>query len=426
MMDSTMTKTSLDRSIFNLAKNARAAALSLQETPLRAIRSALENMAVRLEKEKASLKRTNARDLSAARAKGMSGPMVDRLALSDATLASMVRGLREVARLPTSIGQRTDRRTRPNGLVISKMRVPIGVVGIIYESRPNVTVDAAAICIASHNAVILRGGSEAFHSNKALVTLFRAACVDAGVPRDAIQMVPVTTRDAIAALLKLDDYVDLIIPRGGEGLIRSVVELSRIPVIKHYKGVCHIYISRHADMNKALSIAVNAKVQRPGVCNAMETLLLDGRLPFAKRQAIVAALLEKGVTFMGDGASRALSPAIGKATVDDWKAEYLDLRCAVRTVRDCDQAISHINTYGSHHTDAIVTESRSEAERFLRQVDSSSVMVNASTRFSDGGEYGLGCEIGISTDKLHARGPMGTEDLATYKWIVEGKGQVRT
>jgi glutamate-5-semialdehyde dehydrogenase len=318
-----------------------------------------------------------------------------------------------------------EQRTRPNGLDIFKMRVPIGVVGIIYESRPNVTVDAAAICLKSHNAVILRGGSEAIHSNRALVELFGKALTSAGVPRNAVQLIPVIDRAAIDIMLKLDEQIDLIIPRGGEGLIRTVVENSHIPVIKHYKGVCHVYVSRYADMRKALPIVINAKVQRPGVCNAMETLLLDAKLKLSDRKQLVGALLENKVTLFGDPETRKLSPAIKKATIDDWKAEYLDLRLAVRTVGTLDAAIDHINTYGSHHTDAVITESKKEADWFVKSVDSASVMVNASTRFSDGGEYGMGCEIGISTDKLHARGPMGVEDLTTYKWIVRGNGQIR-
>jgi glutamate-5-semialdehyde dehydrogenase len=273
--------------------------------------------------------------------------------------------------------------------------------------------------------VILRGGSEAFHSNMALVRLFSVALRRAGLPKEAVQFVPTPDRKAVERLLKLDDYVDLIIPRGGEGLIRMVVEKSTIPVIKHYKGVCHVYVAASANMKKAIPIVVNAKVQRPAVCNAMETLLLDKALSLVKKREIVNALLEKGVTLFGDAESRRLSPAIQKATVDDWKAEYLDLRLALRIVSGVQQAIDHINSYGSHHTDAIVTESVREAGLFLKEVDSASVMVNTSTRFSDGGEYGMGCEIGISTDKLHARGPMGVEDLTTYKWIVRGNGQVR-
>jgi glutamate-5-semialdehyde dehydrogenase len=415
----------IETTLREMGRNARAAACALQDVSKNAIRSALETMAELLDKNRMGLKRENARDLAHARKNGLSEAMLDRLTLSDKAIDAMRRGLGEVSLLKSPVGTVYGRRVRPNGLVISRLRVPIGVIGIIYESRPNVTVDAAAICLASHNAVILRGGSEAFNSNRALTSLFARACASAGIPRKTIQMIPSTAREAVNALLHCEEYVDLVIPRGGESLIRMVVEHSRIPVIKHYKGVCHVYVSAHADMKKALPIVINAKVQRPGVCNAMETLLLDGRLAKKQRIDIVQALLKQGVTLFGDAASRALSPAVKIATEDDWRAEYLDLRCAVRTVRDIKAAIEHINTYGSRHTDAIVTESKKEAAHFLRQVDSSSVMVNASTRFSDGGEYGMGCEIGISTDKLHARGPMGIDDLTTYKWIVEGNGQIR-
>jgi len=333
--------------------------------------------------------------------------------------------VRDVAALKSPLGMEYERRRRPNGLVISKVRVPIGVIAIIYESRPNVTVDAAAICLKSGNAVILRGGSESLNSNIALADLFRASLKESGLPADAIQVVPVVDRSAVRHLLTLDGQIDCVIPRGGESLIRMVAETSRIPVIKHYKGVCHVYVSDRADLRKAIPIVVNAKVQRPSVCNAMETLLLDEGLPLGSRKEIIGALLDKNVVLFGDPASRNLAPGMKIATVDDWKAEYLDLRCAVRTVNGVHQAIDHINRYGSHHTDAIVTESAEESDVFVKGVDSSSVMVNASTRFADGGEYGMGCEIGISTDKLHARGPMGVDELTTYKWIVRGSGQVR-
>jgi glutamate-5-semialdehyde dehydrogenase len=351
--------------------------------------------------------------------------MIDRLTLSDKAFKSMIDGLGVVAGLSSPVGARFDARMRPNGLRIYKMRVPIGVVCIIYESRPNVTVDAAAICLKSQNAVILRGGSEAFYSNRALTALFSKVLDRAELPGCAVQAPATTDRAAVTMLLSKENEIDVVIPRGGESLIRAVVSQSRIPVIKHYKGVCHVFVSRHADMSIALPIVVNAKVQRPGVCNAMETLLIDAGLPLRHKKALVNGLLDKGVTLFGDPAARKLSPAVKKATVDDWYAEYLDLRCAVREINGVREAIDHINTYGSRHTDAIVTRSRAEAGLFRDRVDSSSVMINASTRFSDGGEYGMGCEIGISTDKLHARGPMGVDDLTTYKWVVEGKGQIR-
>jgi glutamate-5-semialdehyde dehydrogenase len=421
-----MKKQDLPRLIDGIAGRARTASRAMQDIKPASIKKALHAMAKLLEQRRAHLDKANREDLEAARKKGLSAAMIDRLTLSDKTIGSMVRGLHEVAALTSPVGTCYDQRTRPNGLKIYKMKVPIGVIAIIYESRPNVTVDAAAICLKSNNAVILRGGSEAFHSNRALAALFSEALGESGVPSDAVQIVPVVDREAIELLLKKEEQIDLVIPRGGEGLIRMVVEKSHIPVIKHYKGVCHVYVSSKADMEKAVPIVINAKVQRPGVCNAMETLLIDAGLKEKNRFALVQALAENGVTLLGDKASRGLLPAMKKATVDDWYAEYLDLRCAVRTVKGIDEAIEHINTYGSHHTDAIVTESSKEAAVFRSLVDSSSVMVNASTRFADGGEYGMGCEIGISTDKLHARGPMGVEDLTTYKWIVEGSGQIRT
>jgi len=416
----------LAKQIDTLAFDAKKAALSLQSIPVSKVNNALKTMAKLLKSETAMLQKENKKDLKAAKEKGLSSAMIDRLTLSDKAIESMVKGLKEVAALSSNVGVTYDERIRPNGLKIYKMRVPIGVVGIIYESRPNVTVDAAAICLKSQNAVLLRGGSEAFHSNMALGKLFTSALETAGLPKAAVQLIPSTDRSAVDMMLKKDQQIDLIIPRGGESLIRMVVENSRIPVIKHYKGVCHIYVSPKADINKAIPIVINAKVQRPGVCNAMETLLIDSKLPVKKRVQIINALIDNKVTLFGDSETMKLSSAIKKATEDDWYAEYLDLRLAVRTVNGIDEAIDHINTYSSHHTESIITESKQETAVFLQQVDSASVMVNASTRFADGGEYGMGCEIGISTDKLHSRGPMGIEDLTTYKWIVEGNGQIRS
>jgi len=409
-----------------MARKARAAADALMDVRQEKINRALLIMAKMLVGEQTRLKRENARDLARGRAKGLSGAMLDRLTLSDKAIASMVDGLRTLTRLDSPVGTAYDRRVRPNGLKIEKRRVPIGVVAIIYESRPNVTVDAGAICLKSQNAVILRGGSEAFHSNMALVKLFGRALSQAGLPADAIQLIPTTDRAAVDHMLGLSELIDLVIPRGGETLIRAVVEKSRIPVIKHYKGVCHIFVSRHADMKTALPVVVNAKVQRPGVCNAMETLLIDTKLADAKKRVLIDVLLDKGVVLYGDAGCRRLSRRVKKASEADWYAEYLDLRLAVRCVDGVDAAVAHINRYGSRHTDAIVSASAKECERFVTRVDSASVMTNTSTRFSDGGEYGMGCEIGISTDKLHARGPMGVEDLTTYKWVVRGRGQVRS
>jgi glutamate-5-semialdehyde dehydrogenase len=417
---------SLQKTIDAIAKNGRKAALELADTAPKRVSACIRTLAAMLDANRAALKKANKKDCDAASKKGLAAAMIERLTLSDKTVASMIKGLTEVAALPCPIAATYEERVRPNGLKIYKVRTPIGVIGIIYESRPNVTIDAAALCLKAHNAVILRGGSEAFATNTALVRLFSKALAASSLPQNAIQIVPTTDRSAIDLLLKKNDDIDLIIPRGGESLIRTVVEKSHIPVIKHYKGICHVYVSRYADMDKATAIVVNAKVQRPSVCNAMETLLLDERLGPKKITAVIDALREKGVVVRGDPAIKKLFPQVERATVDDWYAEYLDLRLAVRVVSGIDAAIGHINTFGSHHTDAIVTESASEARQFLRRVDSASVMINASTRFSDGGEYGLGCEIGISTDKLHARGPMGVDELTSYKWIVEGNGQIRS
>jgi len=415
----------LENIINGIATRAREASLLIQNQPQAAIDRALLLMAGCLESEKPRLQAENRKDVEAGRAKGLAPAMLDRLTLSDKAIASMIRGLGEVAALRSPVGEVYDARVRPNGLRICRTRVPIGVIGIIYEARPNVTVDAAAICLKSRNAVILRGGSEAFHSNTALCALFSRALEEAGLPAAALQFVPTTDRAAVEMLLRRDEQIDLIIPRGGESLIRMVVEKSRIPVIKHYKGVCHVFVSASADMAKAVPIAVNAKTQRPGVCNAMETLLLDSGLDLRKRVDIVNALIDRGVTLFGDAESRKLSERIQAVDEKNLSEEYLDLRLSVVTVDGVDGAVEHINKYGSRHTDSIVTESAEEADAFVARVDSASVMVNASTRFADGGEYGMGCEIGISTDKLHSRGPMGVDDLTTYKWVVRGDGQVR-
>jgi glutamate-5-semialdehyde dehydrogenase len=420
-----MTPIPLHQSIDAIARKARSSSRLLGETKQETVDNCLRALSALLDTRKAAVVKANRKDIALAVKKKLPGPMIDRLTLTDKAFDAMKTGLDIVAGLSTPVGMIFDERKRPNGLSIFKMRVPIGVIAIIYESRPNVTIDAASICLKSRNSVILRGGSEAFFSNRALVALISEACKGSGLPADAVQLVPTTDRKAIDLLLKKENEIDLVIPRGGEGLIRAVVEKSRIPVIKHYKGVCHVYVSRCADMAKAVPIVVNSKVQRPGVCNAMETLLLDKSLNDENKTKILNALVDKGVTLFGDPVARALVKGVKRATEDDWYAEYLDLRLAVRVVNGVGEAISHINTYGSHHTDAVVTESSDEAELFLRQVDSSSVMVNASTRFSDGGEYGMGAEIGISTDKLHARGPMGVADLTTYKWIVKGNGQIR-
>jgi glutamate-5-semialdehyde dehydrogenase len=347
--------------------------------------------------------------------------MLDRLTLTDKRISEMAKGVCEVAALPDPVGTTISEWTRPNGIRIRKVRVPIGVILIIYESRPNVTADAACLCFKTGNAVILRGGSEAIHSNLAIAVAMNVP----GLPPNSITVVPTTDRAAIDELLELDDLINLCIPRGGEGLIRAVAEKSRIPVIKHYKGVCHVYVDREADFDMAEKIVINAKCQRPGVCNAIETLLIDEKIADKFLPRIAKALTENKVELRGDDRTRQLVSNAKPATEDDWYAEYLDLILAVRVVQGVDAAIDHITKYGSAHSDAIVTGNKTTAEKFLREVDSSSVFWNASTRLADGGQYGFGAEIGISTDKIHARGPMGLEELTSYKFVVVGDGQVR-
>ncbi len=389
-----------------LAERSREAARALAKLDSATKNRLLLAMADNIEKAANKIKAANAMDLEAGQQAGLSAAMLDRLTLNDKRLADIARSVREVAALPDPVGTTIREWTRPNGMRIQKVRVPIGVILIIYESRPNVTVDAAVLCFKTGNAVILRGGSEAIHSNLALA----AAMAVPGLPADAITVVPTTDRAAIDELLKLDELINLCIPRGGEGLIRAVAEKSRIPVIKHYKGVCHVYVDRDADLDMAEKIVLNAKCQRPGVCNAIETLLVDAPLADTFLPRIEKALTERGVEIRREA---------------DWTTEYLDLIIGLRVVNGVGEAIDHITRYGSAHSDAIVTNNKATAERFLREVDSSSVFWNASTRLADGGQYGFGAEIGISTDKLHARGPMGLEDLTSYKYVVIGTGQIR-
>ncbi len=386
---------------------------------------ALRAMADALEAGRGELQRANRVDLEAAREAGLSGAMIDRLTLSDAVVASMAAGLREVAALPDPVGEVVRMWKRPNGLLVGKKRIPLGVIGIIYESRPNVTADAAALCLKAGNAVILRGGSEAIHSNRAVAEVLGRAGEGAGVPDGAVQLVGVTDREAVLEMLQLEEYIDLIIPRGGEGLIRFVTANSRIPVVKHYKGVCHVFVDASADLDAALAIVLNAKVQRPGVCNAMETLLVHREAAGAFVPRVVRAMEEAGVEVRGCPETARLAPSVRPARESDWGAEFLDLILAVRVVDSLDEAIDHIERHGSLHTEAIVTRDYGNAQRFLDEVNSSTVLVNASTRFNDGQQLGLGAEIGISTTKLHSFGPMGAEDLTTTKFIVYGQGQVR-
>ncbi len=387
---------------------------------------ALIRLADRIEGEAPFLKTENQRDLDGAAKAGLSKAMMDRLTLKEATLKSMAQGLREVAGLEDPVGAVVKTWMRPNGIQVSRVRIPLGVIGIIYESRPNVTVDAAALCLKAGNAVILRGGSESQHSNAALAAVIGKALEWAGLPGDAVQVIPVSDRKAVLAMLQAEEFIDLIIPRGGEGLIRFVAQNSRIPVLKHYKGVCHVYVDDGADLTMAQEICLNAKVQRPGVCNAMETLLVHQAVADAFLPEMAAQFREAGVEIRGCPKTCRILPLAKAAQEEDWSAEYLDLILAVKVVSDMDDAIDHITRYGSNHTEAIVTCDYGRARRFVREVDSSVVLVNASTRFNDGGQLGLGAEIGISTSKLHAFGPMGLEELTTTKFVVFGNGQVRT
>ena len=404
-----------------LAERSRDASRALAKLDSEQKNSLLRAMADGIEKSADRIQPANARDLEAGKKAGLASAMLERLTLTNKRISEMAKGVREVAALPDPVGKTISEWTRPNGIRIQKVRVPIGVILIIYESRPNVTADAGCLCFKTGNAVILRGGSEAIHSNLAIAEAMNVP----GLPANSITVVPTTDRAAIDELLQLDDLINLCIPRGGEGLIRAVAEKSRIPVIKHYKGVCHVYVDRDADFDMAEEIVVNAKCQRPGVCNAIETLLIDEKIADQFLPRVAKALAEKKVELRGDERTRQLVPGAKPATEDDWYAEYLELILAVRVINGVDEAIDHITKYGSAHSDAIVTGNKATAEKFLREVDSSSVFWNASTRLADGAQYGFGAEIGISTDKLHARGPMGLEELTSYKFVVVGDGQLR-
>ena len=409
-----------------MGRQARQASTILARSSTDVKNRALIAMADALLANREFLVRENTLDVERARKGGLSGAMIDRLILSETTIRGIARGLTEVAALPDPVGNIASLWRRPNGLTVGRMRIPLGVIGIIYESRPNVTADAAALCLKSGNAVILRGGSEAIHSNLAICLIIQGVLRDLSLPETAIQIVPVTDREAVYELLQLEETIDVIIPRGGEELIRAVVRDSKIPVIKHYKGVCHIFVDESADLNMAVRICMNAKTQRPGVCNAMESLLVHEAIAPVFLPAAAGPLREAGVVIRGCQRTRAILPDAEEATEEDWYREYLELILSVRVVCNLDEAIAHIEKYGSLHTEAIVTESYERAQRFLHEVNSSTVLVNASTRFSDGFELGLGAEIGISTTKLHAFGPMGLEELTTTKFIVYGNGQVRT
>ena len=387
--------------------------------------AALEQMALNLINSKNILMAENEKDLKAAEANGLSSAMIDRLRLTDSRIEAMAEGIREVIGLSDPVGEITEEIVRKNGLDIKKVRVPIGVIIIIYESRPNVTADAASLCLKTGNATILRGGKESIHSNIAIFRQISAALEKVGLDKNAIQVIETADREAVSHLLKADEYVDLVIPRGGEGLIRNVVENSTIPVIKHYKGVCHVYVDEFADPDMAREVCLNSKLQRPGTCNAMETMLVHEKISGTFLPDVFKGMSDAGVELRGCEKSRKVLPDITQATEDDWSSEYLEKILSVKVVSSIDNAIDHISTYGSSHSDCIITEDKSNAQKFTDEVDSAAVYVNASTRFTDGFEFGMGAEIGISTDKLHARGPMGLKELTSYKYIVHGTGQIR-
>jgi len=421
-----MAMADLAQQIEGLGKKARAGARALALCSRGLKDAALMAMADALEAAEAEIMAANAKDLEAAPGYGLNAAAVDRLRLDAARIRAMAKGVREVAELADPCGEIIREWTRPNGMKITKIRVPIGVVGIIYESRPNVTADAAVLCVKSGNACILRGGKEAIHSNTAIARALSAGAVNAGLSADVIQLVPFTDREGVRLLAEMDRYLDVIVPRGGHALIEAVVEHARMPVIKHYHGVCHVYVDQAADLAMAEKIAVNAKCQRPGVCNAMETLLVHRDVAEKFLPSVAKALRGKGVELRGDRRTcEVLGAEVKPATEEDWTTEYLDLILSIRVVDSLEEAIDHIEHYGSHHSDSIVTTDEVAARKFLAAVDSAAVFWNVSTRFSDGGEFGFGAEIGISTDKLHARGPMGLEELTTYKYLVTGAGQVR-
>jgi len=408
-----------------VGQRARAASRIVGRADTRAKDAALLAIAAALEAAEAALIAANQLDMAAGRASGLEPALLDRLELTAKGIQAMAQGLREVAAQTDPIGEITDLKYRPSGIQVGRMRVPLGVIGIIYESRPNVTADAAALCLKAGNAAILRGGSEALHSNQAIAACIQQGLATVGLPADAVQVIETTDRAAVGELVRMAEYVDVLVPRGGKGLIERISREARVPVIKHLDGVCHVYIDDRADLDKAIAVAYNAKTQRYGTCNTMETLLVAAGIADQALPMLGRLYQEAGVELRGCPQTRDLLPGIKVATEDDWYAEYLAPILAVRVVRDMDEAMQHIATYGSAHTDTIVTEDYGRARRFLREVDSSSVMVNASTRFADGGEYGLGAEIGISTDKLHARGPVGVEGLTTLKFVVLGDGQIR-
>jgi len=426
-----MNATDLQATVAHMGAAARAASTKMAAAPTAAKNAALTSLARLLRESHAPLAEANQKDIAAATAAGLAAPMVDRLRLTEKVIATVAEGCEQIANMPDPIGEITGVRQRPSGISVGQMRVPLGVFGMIYESRPNVTIEAASLAIKSGNACILRGGSEAIHSNLALWKLVQAALVEAGLPPDAVQLVQTTDRAAVGYLIASPEAVDVIIPRGGKGLIERISREAKVPVIKHLDGNCHVYVDASADLEMALRVTDNAKTQKYSPCNAAESLLVHEAVAAAFLPKIGAVFAAKGVEMRVDAASQALLKGVPKAQLtpaseQDWSEEYLAAVISVKVVKSLDEAISHINRYGSHHTDAILTDSHAHAMRFLREVDSASVMVNASTRFADGFEYGLGAEIGISTDKFHARGPVGLEGLTSMKWVVLGHGEVRT
>lgn len=421
-----MTQTSdIANAILAMGARARAASHELVKLTTAQKNDILRAMAVGVREQRDTILAANAKDVAAAEEKGLSKPMVDRLRLDPKSLEGIATAIEQVAELPDPVGEVLGKWTRPNGLEMQKVRVPIGVIGIIYESRPNVTSDAAVLCFKTGNATILRGGSEAIHSNTALAAALQAGGEKAGLPQDSIQLIPFTDRESVDHLAKMDRYLDLIIPRGGKGLIERVVQAARMPVIKHYDGVCHVYVHHTASHEMAANLILNGKCQKPSACNAVETVLVDREGAEGFYATLREILGPRGVEVRGDAEVLAVWPGAKPATEEDWSTEYLDQILSIKTVSGTEEAVQHINTYGSHHTDVIVSEDATVAARFQHEVDSAVVLWNASTRFNDGGEFGFGAEIGISTDKLHARGPMGLAELCSYKYLVNGNGQVR-
>jgi glutamate-5-semialdehyde dehydrogenase len=416
----------IDAYITDVGRRAQNAGRVLANQCADVKNAALKLMAELIEADADGLLAANAADLAAARDAGMSGALLDRLELDATRIRAMAQGLRDVMRLPDPVGTILSQRSRPSGIQITKVRVPLGVVAIVYEARPNVTADAAGLCLKTGNAVILRGGSEAYQSNRAIVAVLQRALLQQKLPIDAVQLIETTDRAAVDALLRAEQFVDVVIPRGGKSLVKKVTELSRIPVLKHYDGICHTYIAKDADIAKAVAICHNAKVQRPCTCNAMETLLIDERIAAAVIPPLFKKLREAGVALRGCERTCTLDGTVTPATDEDWRAEYLDLILSVKIVKDLEEAIAFINEHGSHHSDAIVTENNHEGAHFLQCVDSATVYVNTSTRFTDGGEFGMGAEMGISTSKLHARGPVGLEELTTYKYMIRSNAALRT